>query len=89
MFSCILFALFYCLFDLSCGECNVIFLYVWAAQSIDLSVLCVACLTVSVNCLVKQLAICLSIDRSDIKPYCLLVHVINYVLFYQFLHLPS
>ena len=29
------------------------------ALSIDLFVLCVACLTVFVNCLVKQLAICL------------------------------
>ena len=31
------------------------------ALSIDLFVLCVACLTVFVNCLVKQLAICLGV----------------------------
>ena len=32
------------------------------ALSIDMSVLCVACLTVFVNCFVKQLAICLGVD---------------------------
>ena len=31
------------------------------ALSIDLFVLCVACLTVFVNCLVKQFAICLGV----------------------------
>ena len=31
------------------------------ALSMDLFVLCVACLTVFVNCLVKQLAICLGV----------------------------
>ena len=37
---------FYCLLDLRSGECNV---------------LCVACLTVVVNCLVKEFAICLGV----------------------------
>ena len=38
------------------GECNVVCLYV---LSMNLFVLCVACLTVFVNCLVKQFALCL------------------------------
>ena len=42
----VIFALFYCL--LFC-----------VALSMDLFVLCVACFTVFVNCLVKQFAICL------------------------------
>ena len=52
--------MFYCLLDLSCGECNVISLLFCVALSMDPFVLCVACLTVFVNCLVKQFAICLS-----------------------------
>ena len=47
---------YYCLLDLTCGECNVISLYVLCSI---VNVLCVACLTVFVNCLVKQFAICL------------------------------
>ena len=42
--------------DLSCGECNVISLYV-LCFSVNGSVCFVRC--VSVNCLVKQFAICL------------------------------
>ena len=33
----------------------------WVALSMELFVLCVACRTVFVNCLVKQFAICLSV----------------------------
>ena len=51
---------FYCLLDMSCGECNVISLY-FMCCSANGSVLCVACLTVFVNCLVKQFAICLGV----------------------------
>ena len=39
----------------------MISLYVCIALSMDLFVLCVACLTVFVNCLVKQFAICLGV----------------------------
>ena len=52
--------MFYCLLDLSCGECNVISLY-FMCCSVNVSV-CLVCLTVFVNCLVKQfLAICLGV----------------------------
>ena len=47
--------------DLRSGECNVVSLYVCVALSMDLFVLCVACLTVFVNSLVKQFAICLGV----------------------------
>ena len=47
----VIFALFYCLLDLRVAECNVITLYV----------LCVACLTVFLNYLVKQFAICFGV----------------------------
>ena len=53
--------MFYCLLDLRSGECDVISLYVCVALSMDLFVLCVACLTVFVNCLVKQYAIFLGV----------------------------
>ena len=43
------------LLNLSCGECNVVSLY-FLYCSINRSI-CVACLTVFVNCLVKQFAI--------------------------------
>ena len=56
-----MFALFYCFLDPRSGKCNVVSLYVCVALSIDLFVLCVACVTVFVNCLVKQFAICLSV----------------------------
>ena len=51
------FSLFYCFLDLSCGECNVISLYVLCDLFMDLFVLCVACLSVFVNCLMKQFII--------------------------------
>ena len=50
------FTLFYCLLDLSCSECDVISLYFFVALLMDLLVLCIAYLTVYVNCLVKQFA---------------------------------
>ena len=56
-----IFALFYCFLDPRSGKCNVVSLYVCVALSIDMFVLCVACVTVFVNCLVKQFAICLSV----------------------------
>ena len=44
------------------SECDVVSLYVMCC-SINVSVsLCVACLTVFVNCLVKQFAMCLGVD---------------------------
>ena len=45
----------YCLIDL--GEYDVIFLYVYIELLMDLIVLCVACLAVFENCLVKQFTI--------------------------------
>ena len=45
--------------DLRSSECDVVSLYV--ALLMCLFVLCVACLTVFVNCLVKQLAMCLGV----------------------------
>ena len=50
--------LFYCLLDLSYGECNVISLY-FLCCSVNGSVCLVCC--VFVNCLVKQFAIFLSV----------------------------
>ena len=47
--------------DIRSGECNVVSLYVYVALSVDTFVLCVVCLTVFVNCLVKQFAICLGV----------------------------
>ena len=50
--------------DLRSGECvycDIVSLYVCVALSMDLFVLCVVCLTVFVNCLVKQFAICLGV----------------------------
>ena len=46
---------------LSCGECYVISLYFVRFPVVYLFVLCVACLTVFVNCLVKQFAMCLGV----------------------------
>ena len=51
--SCYFCFFFYCQSDLSCGECNLIYM--------DLFNLCVACLTVFVNCLEKQFAIVLAV----------------------------
>ena len=60
--------MFYCLLDLSCGECYVIFLY-FVRCSVGVSVCLVCC--VFVNCLVKQFAMCLGVIAI------LLLHVIN------------
>ena len=49
--------MFCSLLDLRSNECDVVSLYV--ALLMCLFVLCVACLTVFVNCLVKQFAMCL------------------------------
>ena len=57
-----IFTLFYCLMDLSCGECYVISLY-FVRCSVGVSVCLVCCvLTVFVNCLVKQIAMCFVIE---------------------------
>ena len=53
--------MFSCLLDLSCGECYVKSLFLCVALLMDLFVLCVACLIMFVNCLVKQFAICLRV----------------------------
>ena len=45
----------------SCSECDVIYMYFCVALLMDLFVLFVACLTVFVNCLVKQFAMCLGV----------------------------
>ena len=55
-----MFALFYYLLDLRSGECNVVSLYVLCCP-VNGFVLCVVCLTVFVNCLVKHFAICLGV----------------------------
>ena len=55
----LLFFTFFLLLDLSCSECDVVSLYFCVAQLMYLFVLFVACLTVFVNCLVKQFAMCL------------------------------
>ena len=51
----VIFTLFYCLLDLSCGDCDAISLYFMCCS------VCLVCLTVFVNCLVKQFAICLGV----------------------------
>ena len=53
----VIFTLIYCLLDMSCSECDVMSLN-FLCCSVCLFVLFVACLTVFVNCLVKQLAMC-------------------------------
>ena len=47
--------------DLKNSECNVVSLYVVCCSVNVPFVLCVACLTVFVNCLVKQFAMCLGV----------------------------
>ena len=47
--------------DLRSGECNVVSLYVLCCFVNESIGLCVACLTVFVNCLVKQFATCLGV----------------------------
>ena len=56
-----MFTLFYYLLGLSCSECDVMSLYFCVALLMYRFVLFVACLTVFVNCLVKQFAMCLSV----------------------------
>ena len=56
--SVVIFPLFYCLLDLRSGECNVVSLYVLCCP-VNGSVCFVCC--VFVNCLVKQVAICLEV----------------------------
>ena len=53
--------MFYCFLDPSCSECDVMSLYFCVARLKYLFVLFVACLTVFVNCLVKQFAMGLGV----------------------------
>ena len=46
---------------MNCGECDVISLYFMCCAVNGSVVLCIACLSVFVNCLVKQVAICLGV----------------------------
>ena len=55
----VIFASFYCLLDLKSAECDVVSLYVLCCP-VNGSV-CFVCLTVFVNCLVNQFAICLGV----------------------------
>ena len=55
----VIFTLFYCILNLSCGEYAVISLYCMCC-SVNGSV-CLVCLTVFVNYMVKQFAICLCV----------------------------
>ena len=71
-----MFALFYCLLDLS--ECNVVSLYVLCCP-VNGSVCCV-CLTVFVNCLVKQFAICLGVYVILLLNVMELLYVVGYAL---------
>ena len=59
--------LFYCILDLSCGECDVILYVLCVALLMDLFGLCVGCLTVFVNCLVKQFATCFTFLHDDTR----------------------
>ena len=54
-----MFALFYCLLDLRSDECNVVSLYVLCYPVNGF--VCFVCLTVFMNCLVKQFTICLGV----------------------------
>ena len=54
-----MFDLFYCLFELRSGECNVVSLYVLCCPVYGS--VCFVCLTVFVNSLVKQFAISLGV----------------------------
>ena len=55
------FTLFYCLLDLSCCECDGYPCILCVALLMDLFVLCVACLTLFVNCWVKHFAMGLGV----------------------------
>ena len=59
LFELVFFTLFYCLLDLSCAESNNISLYCLCC-SVN-GYVCLVCLPVFVNCLVKQFAIFLSV----------------------------
>ena len=68
------FTLFYCLFDLRSGECNVVSLYV-SCCPVNGSVCFVCC--VFVNCLVKQFALSMGMycaygpsERLDAPSIC-------------------
>ena len=56
---CNFFIVFFFIWDLICGECDFISLY-FMCCSFNVPV-CLVCLTVFVNCLVKQFAICLGV----------------------------
>ena len=51
--------MFYSLLDLKSSECDVVSLYVVCCS--DKVSVCFVCLTVFVNCLVKQFAMCLGV----------------------------
>ena len=53
--------MFYFLLDPSCGECDVISLYCMYCSVNGSDCLLCSCLTVFVNCLVKQFAICVGV----------------------------
>ena len=53
--------MFYCLLDLRSGECDVVSLYVLCCSVNGSVCFCVESLTVFVNCLVKQFAMCLGV----------------------------
>ena len=55
------FIYYYCPLELRSGECNVYPCMFCVALSMDPFFLCVACLPVLVNCLVKQFAISLGV----------------------------
>ena len=77
--SCYFLLCFYCLLDMRSGECNVVCFCV--ALSMDLFALCVVCLTVFVNCLVKQFAICFGCVC-----YFLLLNVMGVVVWLEVLY---
>ena len=54
--------MFYSLLDLRSSECDVVSLYVVCCSvNVSVSFVCVAFLTVFVNCLMKQFAMCLGV----------------------------
>ena len=77
---CVLLFLFYCLLDLSCGECYVISLY-FVRCSVGVSVCLVCC--VFVNCLVKQFAMCLGVFVIFLLNVMELLSVVGGVLLFR------
>ena len=67
----VVFVLFYCHLDLCCGECYVGWLQ-FECVPIYVSVLCVLCLTVLVNCLLNAFAICV----GEVRVFSLKVMVL-------------